>query len=149
VAGSIVERELERTSLAIINIGRGGRLMSTQRFLLVLAASVLVQVGPAYSEDAVGIAGLRIYRDPVTGQWLEQPKPLDDKSAPRGPTLAMPQRDYSQVTTELMPDGSLSLKSNGQLRMAAGVRRKPDGTFEEVCLPAGSDERAPQSEPQR
>jgi hypothetical protein len=94
-------------------------------------------------------AGLRIYRDPETGQWLDAP-PTDADGQTRMPQIDMPRPDYGRMTVEMLPDGSTVLHTNGQIRMATMVRRKPDGSFEEYCAPvAAPAERKAESEPEQ
>jgi hypothetical protein len=88
----------------------------------------------AREQTPVASAGLRIYRDPASGEWLETPPP-DAEGRSVAPQLDLPRPDYRRMTVEMMPDGSTVLHTNGQIRMATMVRRRADGSFEEYCAP--------------
>jgi hypothetical protein len=77
-------------------------------------------------------AGLRVIVDPYTGELVNEP--VDAMQAERIDQQRMPNPDYTRFKTQEVPGLGVLLDTNGQLRMNAMVRMKPDGSFEEYCV---------------
>ncbi len=92
----------------------------------------------AREQTPAASAGLRIYRDPASGEWLETPPIGAEGRQTEPPPIELPRPDYDRMRVEMMPDGSTVLHTNGQIRMATMVRRKADGSFEEYCAPTAA-----------
>jgi hypothetical protein len=94
--------------------------------------------GGSGAADPLRGAGVRGYIDPVTKQLAAPPEAA-------GPTLRSPgvgTPDFNKMREQSLPDGTVLLHPNGQVRTVSVVRRAPDGSFDSTCeaLPASGGE---------
>ncbi len=89
---------------------------------------------PEPAETPADPSGIKIYVDPATGQWSEQPVTEEQK---RQATQAVSQ-DLSKITTIQHADGSIEYRMNGQMLESVVARRSADGTLQITCSEHGS-----------
>ena len=88
---------------------------------------------------AIAAGGLRVFRDPVTGQ-IRQPTPAEAARI-----AASEPAPESQPVFEIRvhPDGMQSVDLHGALAAKLVITRAPDGTATVTCLPPGASPSAP------
>ena len=95
---------------------------------------------PTRSTDSVagapmGTAGVRVYRDPVTGEWVDTPVTPEQRE--QAESLNLPAPDYSKVTLEPRADGSVIAHSNGQFESSSTIQFDDDGKARTGCSQTG------------
>jgi len=91
-------------------------------------------IDPAARTLSRPAAGLRAFRDPVTGK-LRQPTSEEAAALARAEAEAAPERDLV-FEVVVHPDGMKSVDLHGAFDVAAVATRNPDGSVTIRCVPA-------------
>jgi hypothetical protein len=107
------------------------------------AAARCPAIDPPAASAALAAGGLRVFRDPVTGQ-IRQPTP---EEAAR--IAASEPASESQPVFEIVvhPDGMQSVDLHGALAAKLVITRAPDGSMTVRCLPPGASPTSPPAPP--
>ena len=90
---------------------------------------------PAADSKAAAQSGLRVYRDPATGEFLDRAPATASKRR----ALVQPP-NYDTLDVVQLPNGAhVARARNRQFHSAATVRVAADGTFEPGCTQGADD----------
>ncbi len=85
--------------------------------------------GPSEAAPPAPGAGVKAHLDPRSGRMLERPAKVEAGAQPGGPRAP----DFSRMREEHLPDGTVLLHPEGQLRTVSVVHRSSDGSFAAAC----------------
>lgn len=104
------------------------------RIPVLVVVALAAGAAHAHESDGAPSAGLRVYMDPATGQVLDEAPPAAAQAQLDAPARMREPADYNRITLEPGARGTVLLNLNGQVRMYAIARAKPDGDIEETCV---------------
>lgn len=84
------------------------------------------------AEPTVGAAGMRVFRDPVTGK-LRQPT-AEERRAMARQLQGLLNRSSEGLTPVSRPDGTVTLDLQGRFRNVSIARRADDGSIAVDCI---------------